>query len=112
MRIVHPDEFVPANPVIAGSEEPDDISASWYIVARGGNEEIITIDCAPDRLGRCYDSFWARHAIAGSCRVVALSFTELVRRLYAASGKHWYWLSEGAPDHGDAYEPNASHDTP
>lgn len=103
IRIVGPEEFVRANPEIVGTECPDDISDSWYIVARGGREEAITIDCSADRRGRCYDSFWDRHGVAGDCRIVALSFTELLRRLFECGGGYWYWCAVDAPDYGDAY---------
>jgi len=104
VRVVGPEELVRANPEIVGAECPDDISDSWYIVARGGPEEAITIDCSAARLGRCYDSFWDRHGVAGDCRVVALSFTELLRRLFDNGGAHWYWLGSNAPAYGDAYD--------
>lgn len=103
IRLIGPEEFVRANPAIVGCECPDDISDTWYIVARGGREETLTIDCNADRLGRCYDSFWDRHGVAGECRVVALSFTELLQRLYDSGGSYWYWLSDRAPSYGDAY---------
>lgn len=104
IRIVGPEEFVRANPEIVGTECPDDISDFWYIVARGGREEAISIDCSSDRLGRCYDSFWDRHGVAGDCRVVALSFTELMRRLFEGRGEYWFWLAAGGPRYGDAYD--------
>ena len=104
VRIVGPEEVVHANQAIVGQAPTDDLSDSWYLVARGGSEEAISIDCGRDRLGRCYDSFWDCHAVAGSCRVVALSFTELLRRLVESEGGSWYWLAEGAPAHGDAYD--------
>jgi hypothetical protein len=103
IRIVEPERFVKANPEIVGVECHDDISDGWYIVARGGAEEAISIDCHPDRHGRCYDSFWDSHAVAGECAIVALSFTELLRRLLSARGGYWYWLVEGGAGHGDAY---------
>lgn len=103
IRIVEPEGFAKSNPEIVGMECPEDISDSWYIVARGGGEEAISVDCNPDRLGRCYDSFWDRHGVAGDCAVVALSFTELLRRLFSAQGGYWYWLVEGGVGHGDAY---------
>ncbi|MBL8716395.1 MAG: SMI1/KNR4 family protein [Myxococcales bacterium] len=103
MRIVPPRELVLANPVIVGERCADDISCHWYVVARGGREEMITIDCSPPRLGRCHDSFWDRHGVAGSCAIVALSFTELLERLLEQQGGYWYWLADGAPAHGDAY---------
>ncbi len=103
MRIVPPREFVLANPIIVGERCFDDISSHWYIVGRGGTEEMVTIDCSPPRLGRCYDSFWDRHGVAGSCPIVALSFTELLQRLLKQEGGYWYWLADDAPAHGDAY---------
>jgi antitoxin YokJ len=104
VQLVEPDRFARSNLEIVGEECPDDISDSWYIVGRSGSEEAISIDCSTERLGRCYDSFWDRHAIAGSCPIVALSFAELVRRLLASRGGHWYWLAEGWVGHGDAYD--------
>ena len=103
IRVVGPEGLARANPEIVGTDCPDDISDSWYIVARGGREEAITIDCSPGRLGRCYDSFWDRHGVAGDCRVVALSFTELLQRLFDNGGGYWYWLADKAPHYGDAY---------
>lgn len=103
LGIVEPGGFVRANPEIVGAECPDDITDSWYIVARGGSEEAISIDCHADRLGRCYDSFWDRHGVAGECAIVAMSFTELLRRLVSANGGYWYWLAGQGAGYGDAY---------
>lgn len=103
-RIVGPEEFVRSNPEIVGTDDTDDISDSWYIVARGGSEEAISIDCSAHRLGRCYDSFWDRHGVPGVCRIVALSFTELLRRLFESGGGYMYWLADGRLGYGDAYD--------
>ena len=105
MRIVEPLAFARSNPAIAGVEAPDDITDSWYIIARGGPEEALSIDCHRDRLGRCYDSFWDRHGVAGSCPIIALSFTELLRTLLSARGRHLFWLAPEATKYGDAYGP-------
>ncbi len=104
VRVVGPEGLARANLEIVGADCPDDISDSWYIVARGGREEAISIDCSPERLGRCHDSFWDRHGVAGDCRVVAMSFTELLQRLFDNGGGYWYWLAGGAPNYGDAYD--------
>jgi hypothetical protein len=104
LRICTPDEFVPANPVIVGEQVPDDITSSWYLVACGGSGEHLSIDLHPDRLGLCYDSFFEVHGVAGSSAVVATSFTDLVRRLLAGGGGHWYWLEPGWVSLGDAYD--------
>lgn len=58
---------------------------------------MVTIDCSADRLGRCYDSFWDSHGVAGSCSIVALSFTDLLQRLLDNNGDYWYWLGDGGP---------------
>ncbi|MBP6845707.1 MAG: SMI1/KNR4 family protein [Kofleriaceae bacterium] len=103
LRVVRPEEFTRANPDIVGCDAPDDISDTWYIVARGSRGQVVTIDCSADRLGRCYDSFWDSHGVAGSCSIVALSFTDLLQRLLDNNGDYWYWLGDGGPAYGDAY---------
>ena len=103
ISIVGPSEFVRAIPVIAGVEGEDDISYNWYIIARNGMQ-FVTIDCDDSRLGKCYDSFWDQHAIRGSVPIIALSFTELLKRLLSGGGRHWYWLQGGFPSYGDAYD--------
>jgi hypothetical protein len=105
VQIVDSKGLVRANPVIVRSECPDDITDSWYIIARSGGDEAISIDCHATRLGRCYDSFWDHHGVVGECAVVALSFTELLRRLFENRGGYWYWLGENGFNHGDAYGP-------
>lgn len=99
-----PKELVPANPVIIGEQVDDDISASWYIIANDGSGEYLTIDLNPARLGRCYDSFSDRHGVAGSCPIIATSFTDLLERLVGNHGRHWYWLEPGFRSLGDAYD--------
>lgn len=56
------------------------------------------------RLGRCYDSNWEIHGVAGSCPIIANSFTELLERLVMNNGKHWYWLQDDFTSLGDAYD--------
>lgn len=104
MEIVGPAQLTRANPEIVGEECPEDISDSWYIVARGGGQEAISIDCHFDRCGRCYDSFWDRHAIRGECAIVATSFTELLERLISGKGGYWYWLDDHSSKYADAYD--------
>ncbi len=103
IEIVSPKNFVRANPIIRGDSGEDDISFHWYIVATSG-EQYITIDLAPSRLGRCYDSFWDCHAIKGSCPIIAMSFSELLERLHDSKGENLYWLESQFTDLGDAYQ--------
>ena len=105
-EIVEPSRVVLENPVIVGAafEYGDDISNSWYVIVARGTSEHVTIDLSAKRLGRCYESFWDTHAMAGSCPIVATSFVELLRGLYSARGEAWYWLQRGHRVIGDAYD--------
>ena len=103
LTIVSPDCFVRANPVIANTEGRGDISYYWYIIARSG-AQFVTIDLSPSRMGRCYDSFWDRHAVAGSCPVIAKDFCEFLNRILSTNGKMWYWLNSAFLPYGDAYD--------
>lgn len=110
MEIVSPSQLVLANEVIfVGVDEThlnasrNDISWSWYVIGEGKNRQYLTIDLAPERLGRCYDSFWDTHAMPGSSPIIAQSLTELLARLLSNQGKHWYWLQPSFQSPGDAY---------
>jgi hypothetical protein len=102
--IVPPDHVVPANPIIVGEECEDDISAAWHIIVDDLKGNYLTVDLSPPRLGRCYDSFFDRHAVRGSCPIIARSFSELFERLWRNGGKHWYWLEPDFVPIGDAYD--------
>lgn len=92
IRIVSPAEVLLANPIIVGENCEDDISSTWYIIASDSQNNFLTIDFDMKRLGKCYDSFFDRHGIVGSCAVVARSFSELFTRLLENQGEYWYWL--------------------
>jgi hypothetical protein len=104
ITIVSPEEFVLANPVIIGEKAEYDISSSWYIIGRDNNNDYLTIDLSKPRLGRCYDSNWEIHGVAGSCPIIANTFTDLLERLVINKGKHWYWLQDEFASLGDAYD--------
>jgi hypothetical protein len=104
LAIVPPSQFVLANPVIVGELVEDDISSSWYIIGDDHNGDYLTIDLSKERLGRCYDSFFDRHGIVGSCPIIATSFTDLLFRLYENRGQYWYWLRTDFLSLGDAYD--------
>lgn len=103
--IVPPKDLVLANPVIVGELAEYDISASWYIVASNGTDsQKITIDLDLERLGRCYDSFWDRHAVAGSSTIIARSFTKFFERSLDSGGDEFYWNRPDFSPLGDAYD--------
>ncbi len=102
--IVASEEFVPANPIIVGELCPEDRSSQWYLVADDKNGQYITMDLSAERLGQCYDSFWDRHGLAGSCPIIARTFTELLSKLVDNGGAYWYWLQDEFQPLGDAYD--------
>ena len=103
INICSPNELERANPIIIGDECKDDISWDWFVIAKSG-EQYITIDLNQDRLGLCYDSFWDQHGVAGSCPVIAKSFSELLQALFEADGNELYWLNKSFALLGDAYD--------
>lgn len=106
LTIVAPDKLVLANPIIVGEKCDYDISSHWYIIANLGDGNYLSIDLHPDRLGKCYDSHWDCHGVAGSSTVVANSFTDLLNRLLVSKGEgdSWYWNSGDFKPLGDAYD--------
>ena len=90
MEIVGPDKFVPSNIDILGERHPEDISIDWYIIAKAGPEQAISIDLNRERLGRCYDSFREIHAVSRSSGIVATSFVDLVVGIYRNSDQYWF----------------------
>jgi hypothetical protein len=103
--VSRPGEMVPANPVIAGAHYSDDISSSWYLIASDGTrDQRMTIDLDPSRLGRCYDSFWDRHAVAGASTIIAGSFSAFLQHSLRAAGQSLYWLQPDFVPIGDAYD--------
>ena len=105
--IVPPSRFLPVNEVVLGELHPEDVSSAWYLVAEASTAstaERISIDLRQEFQGRCYDSFWDRHGVAGSMPVVARSFTELLEWAAGASLESWQ-AGGGWPSYGDAYDP-------
>ncbi|MFO1063062.1 MAG: SMI1/KNR4 family protein [Pirellulales bacterium] len=104
-QIASAEDFVRANPIIVGDACDEDISHDWYIIAKSG-EQYITIDLGPGRVGKCYDSFWDRHGVPGSCPIIATSFRDLLERLLISHGKVLFWLEPQFENLGDAYDVN------
>lgn len=104
LEIAGSEDFQLANPVIVGELCPEDISSQWYIVVSDLEGDYLTIDLSEERNGRCYDSFWDRHGVVGSCPIIAKSFTELLSRLYEMRGEYLYWAEDDFEPLGDAYD--------
>lgn len=114
LDIAGPNEFVLVNPVIwldvvqepnpIDTKNIEHVSWTWYIIGKGNSGEYLAIDLSPMRLGRCYYSFWDRHAMQGLSPIIANSFTALLEGLLAAKGERWYWEAPGFVSLGDAYD--------
>jgi hypothetical protein len=111
IRIVPPEGVAQANPLLLpgltpgqASASANDISWSWYIIAHDYGGNYLTIDLSKQRLGRCYDSFFDRHAMPGYCPIIALSFTELLTRLIENQSEYPYWELSNFVSSGDAYD--------
>jgi len=116
LHIRAPHDVVLTNTILLkGSSEADlvashdDITWSWYTIADDGNGDYLSIDLSLPRLGRCYDSFWDRHGVVGSCPIIALSFTALLQQAihHAAHAAAPYWLRDDFLSLGDAYDEHA-----
>ncbi len=106
LTVLPASRFVRANPVLVGQTITDDRSHNWFVLAEYTGE-YITIDLNPDTLGRCYDSFWDRHAVKGSCPIIAGSFTEfleLISKSLSTDGDPFYWEGGRIGSLGDAYD--------
>lgn len=97
-RIVTPSEFKRADRVIlelAYRDHPEDFdgtpSEGLYVIAvRGCGPDYISIDTHPLKLGRCFDSYYGDHATESS-RVIALTFTELLNKLFENRQDIAFW---------------------
>ena len=109
LGIVSPARFQPVNQVVLSKERRADASAAWYLIAESdasATAELVSIDLRTDARGRCYDSFWDRHGVAGSMPVIAESFTSFLRRVAASDAA--YWTSREFVPLGDAYDDRAA----
>ncbi|MEV4138125.1 SMI1/KNR4 family protein [Dactylosporangium sp. NPDC049742] len=104
--ILPPEQVVKANLAIVGEEFPDDPSDAWYLIAKTNDSasSAISADFGDVHNGRCYDSYWDRHGVAGSMDVVASSFTDLLEWMLRAEGRALHWTDPSFPALGDAYD--------
>jgi antitoxin YokJ len=100
-HILPPEEFVQIGHAIYGQQASEPVPNSWYALAHVQDGNYIAIDCHPSRLGYCYDAFHETTHILSYCKVIALSFTELMNNAAAAGDRAW-WLKDGFDGYGYA----------
>ena len=96
-HVLPPNQFVQIGKAIL-NEETTAVQASWFSLADVQDGNYFAIDLAPSRLGRCYDCFHESFEPA-DCKIIALSFTELLNR-FAEAGDDCWWLAEGFQGYG------------
>lgn len=107
-RILPAEEVVQVNPLIVGELCEEDISSGWFVAAKDGNGNYISIDLRAGRKnGFCYDSSIECHGLVGDCAVVARCFSDLLVNLYVNKGKSIYWKESVFQELGDAYDGEA-----
>jgi antitoxin YokJ len=104
LTLSSPSKLTASNMTIIGEDIQDDQTAFWRIIAIGRTDEYISIDVSAEKTGRCYDSYADRHGVAGSCAIIALSFTEFLENLASQVSERPYWLDASFRGHGDAYD--------
>jgi hypothetical protein len=102
-HLLPPDEFVQVGAAIIGQATNEGIERSWYALAHVQDGNYLAIDLLPARLGWCYDCFHETYGEPGDCKVISLSFTELLNRL-ADAGDSPFWLDPNFTGYGDAYD--------
>ena len=104
--IAVPAAVVPVDLEHLGKVYTSDISAHWYAIAWAPDSTLdtVSIDLAPKRLGRCYESFFESHRQKGMCPIVATSFSDLLQRVLDEGGSYYHWKEPGFQTLGDAYD--------
>lgn len=86
------DQLERADLHVAGEDIGDELSEYWYVIATC-DDQAISIDLRPgETFGHCYDSFWDRYPTADDTTLVARSFTELLQKIVADSGRSLFWI--------------------
>jgi hypothetical protein len=99
-HIPPPGEFVQIGFAIYSQPTSNAVQRSWYALAHVRDGNYIAIDCAPSRLGYCYDAFHETIDDLSYCGVIARSFTELMNRA-AAGGDEAWWLRDKGYGYAD-----------
>jgi antitoxin YokJ len=98
-RIVAPAEVVDICMATVGDAELREPPLDgWFAVGEDDNSEHVAIELNEDGYGRCYDVFHETFSDPYSARIVALSFIELVERLFARGRS--YWFDDGFETYG------------
>lgn len=97
-------EIKKSNEVILNEVIENDPSNNWYVIAKCGSGEYISIDFSIKGNGRCFDSFYETYGLIGEMKIVATSFSEFIARSIGTHGGRYYWLEDNFCGYGDAYD--------
>lgn len=91
-HISAPSGFVNIGIAVCGEHTRHPVQDFWFALAHVQDGNYFAIDLHPSRLGRCYDIFHETY-LPDECKIIALSFTELMNQIAAADDDCW-WLDE------------------
>ncbi len=98
-RMLPPAEVLDIETATVGESEEGPPIDGWFAVGADDNGEHVVIDLNDgDARGPCYDVFHETYFRPDHAHVVALSFTELLERLFARGRA--YWFDEGFQKYG------------
>ncbi|MFC7443076.1 SMI1/KNR4 family protein [Laceyella putida] len=114
-RIVQPQEFKLANPILIADEELLELelnrgntqllfTSECYVLVDLGDANYIVIDLNKERHGLCYLGFWDSFGVIGETPIIAKSFKELLQKMIESEGEEvWFFEKEDFQDYGDAF---------
>lgn len=107
INIVAPEDVKPADSIILEPKtahfRTNELSKDFYVIGYDEDSQWITIDLNPNRLGRCYESFWDSYAGPGTSPIIALSFSQLLEHFISFQDAD-FWDMPNFEAYGDAYD--------
>jgi hypothetical protein len=112
LRVCGPDEFVPAAPrllthAIAAEQrrtDPEGVVSTCFVLVDNGEgaatDEHVVVDLHPERLGRCYATFWDCFGLRGDMPIVAFGVADMLEALLRSGSEGL----DGLASLGDAYD--------
>lgn len=92
-RIMKPSEVTDIGTTTCLEAATEPPLSEWFAIGEDDNGEHAAVDVSPRRSGQCYDVFHETYWDPASARIVAVTFSEFLEKLFER-GKS-YWFDEG-----------------
>lgn len=103
-EILAPDQLKSTCIEVLGEEVDEDIVSGFLTLVSDSNGNYLSINCNANDNGIVVDSFRETFGLADETPVIALSYTELLEKLYLNKGEYPYWLEDPSQIHRDLFE--------